>query len=121
MEKRLFVAGLPFSFTDRELTDLFAEFGVVNVSIITDRDTGKSKGFGFVELETAEAAQEAIKKLNGTKVQERNIVVNIARPREERPQRSFGGGSSTNGGGRRFDSRDNKRRGSFGGGRRNRW
>jgi RNA recognition motif-containing protein len=93
MEKRLFVAGLPYSFNDQVLADLFAQCGkVVSANVITDRDTGQSKGFGFVEMETSEEAQGAIAKLNDFEVEGRKIVVNVARPREERPQRSFGGG-----------------------------
>lgn len=111
MEKRLFVAGLPFAFTDRELTDLFSEFGtVVSASIIMDRETGKSKGFGFVELETKEAAQSAITKLNDSQVGDRKIIVNLARPREERPRGNFGGDN------RRFGGRDNSRNGNSKGG-----
>jgi cold-inducible RNA-binding protein len=117
MEKRLFVAGLPFSFTDRELADLFAEFGVVNASVITDRETGRSKGFGFVELDTPEAAKAAIEKMNGAKAGDRSIIVNLARPKEDRPRRDFGGGNRGGGGGRDFGRRDgyNKNRGGFGG------
>lgn len=112
----MFVAGLPFSFGDKELSDLFSEFGkVVSANIITDRDSGRSKGFGFVELETSEASNAAIAKLNNSEIEGRKIVVNVARPREERPRGNFGGGD------RRF-GRDNKRRsgGGYGGGR-NRW
>lgn len=93
MEKRLFVAGLPFSFDDATLANLFAEFGVVvSATVIMDRETNRSKGFGFVEMTTAEEAQAAIAKLNGTEIEGRKIVVNVARPREERPQGGFGGG-----------------------------
>lgn len=115
MNKRLFVAGLPFSLVDKDLADLFSEFGdVVSASIITDRDSGRSKGFGFVELSTEEGTNAAIAKLNGSDLNGRKIVVNIARPREERPSGGFGGGR------RDFRSSDNRRRGGFGGGRRDR-
>jgi RNA recognition motif-containing protein len=87
MDKRLFVAGLPFSFNDQSLADLFAQCGkVVSANVIIDRDTGRSKGFGFVEMTTSEEAQAAIAKLNNFDVEGRKIVVNVARPREERPQ-----------------------------------
>ena len=106
MDKRLFVAGLPFSFNDQALADLFAQCGVVvSANVIIDRDTGRSKGFGFVEMTTSEEAQSAITKLNNFDVEGRKIVVNVARPREERPQGGFGGGrgnDSQRGGGNRW-------------------
>lgn len=91
MDKRLFVAGLPFSFNDQTLGDLFSQYGKVESStVIIDRETGRSKGFGFVEMSTPEEATEAIAKLNNSDVEGRKIVVNVARPREERPQGNFG-------------------------------
>jgi cold-inducible RNA-binding protein len=91
MDKRLFVAGLPFSLNDQALADLFAQCGkVISANVIIDRDTGRSKGFGFVEMETVEEAQAAIAKLHDSEVEGRKIVVNIARPREERPQNGYG-------------------------------
>lgn len=95
MNKRLFVAGLPFSTTQDELKTLFAEIGnVVSISIITDRDSGRSKGFGFVEMETEEEAKAAISKLNDTDFGGRKLVVNEAKPMEERrrPMGSYNGG-----------------------------
>lgn len=87
MAKRLFVGGLPYSVTDRSLEEMFSEIGVVSsATVITDRDTGQSKGFGFVDMEKDEEADEAIKKLNDTEIEGRRIVVNVARPREERPR-----------------------------------
>jgi len=87
MAKRLFVGGLPYSVTDRKLEEIFSEIGVVSsATVITDRDTGQSKGFGFVDMEKDEEADEAIKKLNDTEIEGRKIVVNVARPREERPR-----------------------------------
>ena len=92
--KKLFVGGLPFSITDDSLKDLFAEFGtVVSAVVIMDRETRRSKGFGFVEMSSEEEAQAAIAKLNNSKVEERSIVVNIAKPREERPQGGNRGGN----------------------------
>lgn len=125
MNKRLFVAGLPFSTTPDELRTLFAGYGtVVSVTIITDRETGRSKGFGFVEMEKDEEAQAAIAKLNDTDFGGRKLVVNEARPREERPRdftprsdgqrRSFG---DRRGGGHRSFGRGNSSRGGFRGGR----
>ncbi|HKC04587.1 MAG TPA: RNA-binding protein [Patescibacteria group bacterium] len=91
MDKRLFVAGLPFSFNDQSLGDLFSQFGKVESStVIIDRETGRSKGFGFVEMSTSDEAKTAIEKLNNSDVEGRKIVVNVARPREERPQGNFG-------------------------------
>lgn len=104
--KKLFVGGLPFAINDQTLADLFAEFGtVVEATVIMDRDTNRSKGFGFVEMSSEEEAQAAIKKLNNSQVDGRTIVVNVAKPREDRPRRDFnrGGGRGGNrGGGRRY-------------------
>jgi len=87
MSKRLFVGGLPYSVTNTELEEMFSQVGkVVSVNVITDRDTGQSKGFGFVEMEEDEKADEAINKLNGTTLGERTIAVSVAKPREERPR-----------------------------------
>ncbi|TSC91718.1 MAG: RNA recognition motif-containing protein [Parcubacteria group bacterium Licking1014_17] len=86
MEKRLYVGNLPFSITDDGLRDLFSKAGtVVTASVITDRMSGRSKGFGFVEMETDEGAQKAIEILNGKEFEGRAIVVNEARPKTERP------------------------------------
>lgn len=99
MNKKLYVGNLPYSATEDQIRTLFSQAGEIrDVAVITDRETGKSKGFGFVEMATAEAAQEAIKRFNGYAMDNRNLVVNEARPREER---SGGGG----GGGPRRDSR----------------
>lgn len=90
MANRLFVGGLPWSVNDSQLQDLFSKAGtVVSAKVITDRDTGRSKGFGFVEMQSDEEAQKAIDMLNETEIEGRKIAVNIARPMEERPQRSF--------------------------------
>lgn len=87
MNKRLFVAGLPFSTTDEELKNLFQGVGnVVSVTIINDRDTGRSKGFGFVEMESEEEVKAAIAKFNDSEFGGRKLIVNIAKPREERPR-----------------------------------
>ena len=113
MAKRLFVGGLPYDATDAQLSELFAKAGKVeSVNIIIDKFSGRSKGFGFVEMATEEEAQKAIQTLNGTKMGDRAIVVNEARPLEERPPRQFdgprGGGDRRGGagaGGGRFQKR----------------
>ncbi|HSX35371.1 MAG TPA: RNA-binding protein [Patescibacteria group bacterium] len=95
MATKLFVGKLSFNSTDEDLQKLFAEYGVViSAQVIKDRDSGQSKGFGFVEMQEQEAAQAAINALDGKDFDGRSIVVNVARPREERPQggSSFGNG-----------------------------
>ncbi len=88
MAKRIYVGNLPFSATDDEVRDLFAEYGTVNsVSLITDRETGRPRGFGFVEMEDDEAADTAIGDLHQMQMGGRSLNVNEARPREPRPQR----------------------------------
>lgn len=95
MATKLFVGKLSFDSTDDSLKTLFAQYGnVVSTAVIKDRDSNQSKGFGFVEMETLEEAQAAIDALDGKDFEGRMIVVNIARPREERPQ----GGSNFQGG-----------------------
>lgn len=89
---RLFVGGLPYSINDEALGQMFTPFGqVTSANVITDKYSGRSKGFGFVEMEDDKAAQEAITKLNGSQLEERTISVSVARPREERPQFTPGG------------------------------
>lgn len=93
MPKKLFVGGLPYSATEKELNDLFAEVGSVeSVQLIIDRSTNQSKGFGFVQMATDDDTAAAIKQLNGKDVGGRSIIVNEARPMEDRPRRDFGGG-----------------------------
>ena len=85
MSMKLYVGGLAYSVTDAELEALFAEKGkVVSAVVIKDRDSGQSKGFGFVEMDDVKAGQEAIKDLNGKELSGRAIMVNQARPREDR-------------------------------------
>jgi len=110
MNKKLYVGNLSYETTETELQKLFGEVGpVVSTAIITDNASGRSKGFGFVEMETEQAAQAAIERLNNHEVNQRNIVVNEARPPKER---SFGGGGrrSGPGGGRGKSSRGGDRR-----------
>ncbi len=88
MSQSLFVGGLSYSTTQDSLSDYFAKAGsVVSANIITDRQTGRSKGFGFVEMSTAEEAQNAINMFNGQELDGKKLAVNIARPRTERPER----------------------------------
>ncbi len=97
MAKRLFIGSLPYNTTDQELKDAFSQAGTVeSVTIITDKMTGRSKGFGFVEMATDEDAQKAIELWNGKEFSGRNLVVNEARPMEPRAPR--GGGFGGRGG-----------------------
>lgn len=91
MEKKLFIGGLPYSSTEEALKAAFEQAGVVvSAKIITDRMSGRSKGFGFVEMETEEGAQAAIDMWNGKEFEGRKLIVNEARPMTERPpRRSF--------------------------------
>lgn len=83
--KKLFVGSLPWGVDDAKLAELFAQAGnVVSAQVVKDRETGRSRGFGFVEMSSEEEAQNAVKNLNGADVEGRKIVVNIARPREDR-------------------------------------
>ena len=87
---KIFVGNLPWSIKNDQLRDLFAQFGeIVEAIVIQERRTGRSKGFGFVTFTTPEAADAAVQEMHGKEVEGRNIVVNKARPREERPQRDF--------------------------------
>jgi RNA recognition motif-containing protein len=101
MGKRLYVGSIPFNATEESLRELFTSIGEVeSVKIITDADTGRSKGFGFVEMSSAEDAKKAIEQLNGTKFMERDLTVNEARPQQPREGRGFGGGRGGYGQGR---------------------
>ncbi len=83
--KKLYVGSLPYSLTEEELKEIFAPFGsVVSARIITDKMTGKSKGFGFVEMETQDGAQKAIESIHGAEVQGRTLIVNIAHPEQKK-------------------------------------
>lgn len=100
MGQKLYVGNLPYSFTDSSLSDLFSQAGTVtSASIITDKMSGRSKGFGFVEMSTPEEAQAAIEMFHDKEQDGRKLTVNEARPKEDRPRRDFGGG---NGGGDRW-------------------
>jgi RNA recognition motif-containing protein len=108
---KLYIGNLPFSTTAQELQDLFSQAGgVAAVDLIFDKFTGRSRGFAFVEMSGPEDAQKAIERFHGYDLGGRNITVNEARPREERPRGNFGGGG---GGDRRGFG--GERRGGFGG------
>ena len=99
MAMKLYVGNLPYSMTDADLQDLFSQHGTVqSVQIIIDRDTGRSKGFGFVEMGSSEEAQAAIQALHDKEIGGRKLTVNEARPREERGPRGGGGGGGGRGG-----------------------
>jgi len=107
MAQKLFIGGLSFSTSDERLRELFAAAGTVeSAAVVTDRDTGRSRGFGFVEMSTAEEAAEAVKKFNGQEVDGRTLKVELANPsgsggggRSGGGYRSGGGGGNRGGGG----------------------
>jgi RNA recognition motif-containing protein len=121
MSTKLFVGNLSFNTTENDLQDMFAAFGPVQqVDMIMDRMTGRPRGFGFVTMENKDDAQKAIEALHGKNVDGRDLTVNEARPREDRPGgggggRSFGGGGGGGGYGGGGGGRD--RGGDRGGGR----
>src|SRR5258708_18247407 len=101
MSTKLYVGNLAFQTTSQELQQLFAQAGTVeSATVVEDRDTGRSRGFGFVEMASNEAGQKAIEQFNGTDFNGRNLTVNEARPREDRCNRCGGGGRGGFGGGR---------------------
>lgn len=111
MDSKLYVGNLAYSINDADLLEQFSPYGDVrSAKVMMDRDTGRSKGFGFVEMNSAESAQAAINALNGKSVGGRALTVNIARPREERPG-GFGGPRGGGFGGNRSGG------GGYGGGR----
>ena len=97
MSTNIYVGNLSFNVDSQQLEELFGQFGdVASANVITDRETGRSRGFGFVEMSDSQAASEAIDKLNGQEHEGRTLTVNEARPREDRR----GGGGGGGGGGR---------------------
>jgi RNA recognition motif-containing protein len=97
MDVKLYVGNLSYSTTEDDLRALFSQAGAVaSVALIKDRDTGRSKGFAFVEMATQAEAQKAITMFNAFKLEDRTLVVNLARPREERPSGPGGGGGFGN-------------------------
>lgn len=108
----IFVGNLSYDATEDDLRDAFAQYGEVSsVNIITDRDTGRPRGFAFVEMQDDSAAQTAIENLNQTEIRGRAVNVNVARPKADRPRRGGGGRGGYGGGG------GGGRRGGGGGGR----
>lgn len=100
---------MPYTTTEDDLKNLFAEYGnILSATLITDRETGRSKGFGFIELEDDAKAQEAITALDKSAMGDRTIFVSVARPREERPHHGggFNGGGHRDNRGGGFDRRD---------------
>ena len=111
MSNKMFVGNLSFNTTENDLQDAFAAHGTVTeVNLMMDRATGRPRGFGFVTMSTAEEAQAAIAALNGKQMDGRDLTVNIAKPREERPagggggggRREYGGGGGGGGGRNRY-------------------
>jgi cold-inducible RNA-binding protein len=103
-QNKLYVGNLTFQTDDAGLAQIFSEIGnVTSASVVTDRETGRSRGFGFVEMESEAAAQKAVTELDGQVVDGRKIVVNIARPREDRGGPRGGGGGGGGRGGRGGD------------------
>jgi cold-inducible RNA-binding protein len=99
MGNKLYVGNLPYSVRDEDLQQSFSQFGSVSsAKVMMERDTGRSKGFGFVEMGSDAEAQAAINGMNGQSLGGRSVVVNEARPMEARPPRSFGGGGGGGGG-----------------------
>ncbi len=118
MSAKLYVGNLSYQTTEDDLRQLFTGAGEVqNVAIITERDTGRSKGFGFVEMATDEEATKAQQMFNGHSLLNRALKVDIARPREERPMGGGGGGGGGRGGGRGDRGGRGGGRGDRGGGR----
>jgi cold-inducible RNA-binding protein len=104
---KLFVGNIPYTVTEESLKELFKELTTIeSIKLITDRDTGRSKGFGFVELTSDEEAESAIKELNGKEIDGRKIIVSEAKPQKPRERNGRGG----NGDGNRFGDRERRRR-----------
>ena len=98
MAKNIYVGNLSYSVGNGDLESLFSQFGDVSrAQVIQHRDTGRSKGFGFVEMDDEDSAEKAIEELNGSEFEGRNLTVNEARPREDRPSRGGGGGGGGGG------------------------
>lgn len=115
MAMKLYVGNLSFQTSSEELQQLFAQAGTVeSATVVEDRDTGRSRGFGFVEMASKEEGEKAIQQFNGTDLNGRNLTVNEARPREDRGNRGGGGGGGRGGyGGNRSGGGG---RGGYGGG-----
>ncbi len=117
MNNKLFVGNLSFNTTENDLHDAFAAHGtVVEANIMMDRMSGRSRGFAFVTMSTAEEAEKAVQALNGQQMDNRALTVNVARPKEDRPPRSGGGGGGDRGPRRDFRGGGGGDRGGGGGG-----
>ena len=117
---KLYVGNLSYATTSSDLEQLFAQHGTVqSAEVIADRETGRSKGFGFVQMASDEEAQAAIEALNGQTIEGRALTVNVAKPREDRPRGGGGGGGYGGGGG--GGGRGGYGGGGGGGGRRDRY
>jgi hypothetical protein len=117
MGNKLYVGNLPYSVRDSDLEQAFGQFGTVtSAKVMMERDTGRSKGFGFVEMGSDPEAQAAINGMNGQPLGGRSVVVNEARPMEARPPRTGGGGFGGGGGGFGGGRREGGGGGGFGGG-----
>jgi len=119
MGNKLYVGNLPYSVRDEDLQQSFGQFGAVtSAKVMMERDTGRSKGFGFVEMASDAEAQAAINGMNGQPLGGRSVVVNEARPMEARPPRTggFGGGGGGYGGGAGGGGGDRSGGGGYGGG-----
>ncbi len=110
----IFIAGLSYNISESDLGDLFSEYGeIASAKIVTDRETGRSKGYGFVEMDDETEGNAAIEALNGKELDGRTLAVSVARPRSEEPRRNnYGGG----GGG--YNRGGGNRGGGYGGGNR---
>ena len=121
----IYVGNLPYNTNDADMKALFENYGAVtSTSIISDKFTGRSRGFGFVEMADDDQARQAIEATNGADYNGRALVVNEARPREERPRREFSGGAGgggNRGGGGGYGGGGDRRGGSGGGGGRDRY
>ena len=117
MGNKLYVGNLPYSFRDDDLQQAFSQHGsVTSAKVMMERDTGRSKGFGFVEMGSDAEAQTAINAMNGQQFGGRGLVVNEARPMEPRPPRSGGGGFGGGGGGGGYGGGGSRSGGGGGGG-----
>jgi RNA recognition motif-containing protein len=105
----IYVSNLSFAVQDEDLNSYFAEYGEVSsAKVIMDKFTNRSKGFGFVEMSDDAAANKAIAELDGAMVDGRSIRVSVAKPKEDRPKKSFSGGGNSGGGGNRSYSNNNR-------------
>ena len=117
MGNKLYVGNLPYSVRDSDLEQAFGQFGAVtSAKVMMERDTGRSKGFGFVEMGSDAEAQAAINGMNGQSLGGRSVVVNEARPMEARPPRTGGGGFGGGGGGGGYGGGRREGGGGYGGG-----